>query len=228
MRRVRVKICGITRKEDLAVAVAAGADAVGFIVGVPSSPRNLSIEKAEKLIRQVPIFVKSVLVTAPTSLDTLLKTYEKLSPDAIQIHGENLSEASALRERLPNAILIRAIHANPINALEIAPKASKSFDAVLLDSSAHGKYGGTGAVHDWELSKQVNQAIHPKPLILAGGLNHVNVKGAIRRVKPYAVDVCTNVESRPGIKDPKKVWAFIENAKEVRYSFVKTCKRYQR
>jgi len=221
MRKVRVKICGITQKEDLAVAAAAGADAVGFIVGVPSSPRNLSMEKAEKLIRHVPIFVKSVLVMVPTSVDTLLKTYEKLSPDAIQIHGENLSGASALRERLPNTLLIRAINANPINALEVASEASKSFDAILLDSSAHGKYGGTGAVHDWELSKHVNQAIHPKPLILAGGLNQVNVKVAIRTVQPYAVDVCTSVESRPGIKDPKKVLAFIENAKEVRYSAIK-------
>jgi len=215
MRKVRVKICGITRKEDLAVAVAAGADAVGFIVGVPSSPRNLSMQKAEKLIRRVPIFVKSVLVTVPTSVDTLLKTYEKLSPDAIQIHGENLSETSALRERLPSTLLIRAINANPINALEVASEASKSFDAILLDSSAYGQYGGTGIVHDWELSKHVNQAIQPKPIILAGGLSPRNVKDAICTVQPYAVDVCTSVESRPGIKDPKKVLAFIENAKEV-------------
>jgi len=215
MRKVRVKICGLTREEDLAIAVAAGADAVGFIVGVPSSPRNISLEKAKKLIRRVPIFVKSVLVMVPTSVDALLNTYEKLSPDAIQIHGENLPEASLLRERLPSTPLIRAIHANPVNALEVASAASKSFDAILLDSSAHGKYGGTGVVHDWELSKRVNQAILPKPLILAGGLSPENVKDAIRAVQPYAVDVCTSVESRPGIKDPRKVLAFIENAKEV-------------
>lgn len=215
MRKVRVKICGLTREEDLAVAVAAGADAVGFVVGVPSSPRNLSLEKAEKLIRRVPIFVKSVLVMVPTSVDAILKTYEKLSPDAIQIHGENLSEVSPLRERLPNTLLIRAIHANPINTLEVASEVSKSFDAILLDSSAHGRYGGTGVVHDWELGKRVNQVSHPKPLILAGGLSPGNVKDAIRTVQPYAVDVCTSVESRPGIKDPEKVLAFIENAKEV-------------
>lgn len=216
MRRVRVKICGLTREEDLAAAVAAGADAVGFIVGVPSSPRNLSLEKAGKLIRRVPIFVKSVLVMVPKNVDALLKTYEQLSPDAIQIHGENLPESSALRERLPTTLLIRAIHANPTNALEVASAASKSFDAILLDSSTHGRYGGTGVVHDWELSKSINRAIHPKPLILAGGLTPENVKEAIRTVQPYAVDVCTSVESRPGIKDPKKVSAFIENAKEVK------------
>lgn len=214
MRKVRVKICGITREEDLAVAVAAGADAVGFIVGV-SSPRNISLKKAGKLIRLVPIFVKSVLVMVPTSVDELLKTYEKLSPDAVQIHGESLPDASTLREELPNTPLIIAIAANSINALEVASGASKSFDAVLLDSLAHGRHGGTGMVHDWNLSKRVKHVIHPKPLILAGGLNPENVKDAVNTVQPYAVDVCTGVEAHPGIKDPDKVLAFIENAKEV-------------
>jgi phosphoribosylanthranilate isomerase len=218
MRRVAVKICGMTREEDLSVAVAAGADAVGFIVGVPSSPRNISLKKAEKLLRLVPIFVKSVLVTGPTDMDALLKTYEELSPDAVQIHGESLPDASLLREKLPRTPLIRAINANPTSALIVASEASRSFDAVLLDSSIHGRYGGTGVVHDWDLSKRINKVIHPKPLILAGGLNPENVRDAIRTVKPYAVDVCTGVESRPGIKDSRKVLAFIENARGVRVS----------
>lgn len=215
MRRVRVKICGITREEDLTVAVAAGADAVGFIVGVSSSPRNITLEKAEKLVRLVPIFVKSVLVMVPTSIGELLKTYAKLNSDAIQIHAENLSDASALREKLPNTLLIRAISANPTNALEEASEALNTFDAVLLDSFAQGRYGGTGIIHDWDLSQRIKQAIHPSPLILAGGLNPENVKDAICRVQPYAVDVCTGVELSPGIKDPEKVLAFIEKAKEV-------------
>lgn len=216
MRKVRVKICGITREEDITVAVASGADAVGFVVGVPSSPRNISMKKAEKLIKLVPIFVKSVLVRVPTSIDELLKTCEKMNPDSIQIHGENLPDSHALREKLPNTPLIRAIAANPINALEVASEAAKSSDAILIDSSTREKHGGTGIIHDWNLSKLVKQAIQPKPLILAGGLNPENVKDAILKVQPYAVDVSTGIESRPGIKDPEKVLAFIENAKEVR------------
>jgi len=216
MRTVRVKICGITREEDLKLVSVLGADAVGFVVGVPASPRNISPKKAEKLIRLVPIFVKSVLVIVPTSIGELLKTYEKLSPDAIQIHGENLPDTSILREKLPNIPLIKAINANSTNALELASEASKSSDAILLDSPARGRYGGTGIVHDWDLSKRIKQVIHPKHLILAGGLNPENVKDAIRIVQPYAVDVSTGVESRPGIKDPEKVLAFIQNAKEVR------------
>jgi phosphoribosylanthranilate isomerase len=170
MSRVRVKICGITRKEDLDAAAAAGADAVGFVVGVASSPRNLSLTEAEKLIRQVPPFVKSVLVTVPRGIDEF-EAYEKLNPDAIQIHGENLHSATSVQLKIPNIPLIRAVNANFANALDVISKAAKMFDAVLLDSFADGRYGGTGIVHDWELSKRAKRVIHPKPLILAGGLN---------------------------------------------------------
>ena len=103
-----------------------------------------------------------------------------------------------------------------MNATEVASEASKSFDAILLDSFVSGRHGGTGAIHDWNLSKRVKRAIHPKPLILAGGLKPENVREAIRTVQPYAVDVSTGVELRPSIKDPEKVLAFIENAKEPR------------
>jgi phosphoribosylanthranilate isomerase len=215
MKTVRVKICGITRKEDLDAATAAGADAVGFVVGTTVSPRNISIEKAEKLFRQVPPFVKSVLVTVSTSFDGL-EVYEKLNPDAIQIHGKNLLAAASVRLKFPNTPLIGAVNANAANALDAASRVSKIFDAVLLDSFANGRYGGTGIVHDWELSKRVEQVIHPKPLILAGGLNPENVAEAVRVVQPYAVDVSSGVELQPGIKDSQKIVNFIKNAKDVK------------
>ena len=212
MNAVRVKICGITRKEDLDAAVAAGADAVGFVVGVASSPRNIALEKAEKLIRQVPPFVKSVLVTVPKSIDEF-ETYEKLNPDAIQIHGENLHAAASVRLKFPNIQLIGAVNAQRAKDLNIIARASKLFDAILLDSFADGRYGGTGVVHDWKLSKRFKQVIHPKPLILAGGLNPENVAEAVRTVQPYAVDVSSGVEQQPGIKSHKKIVEFIKNAK---------------
>jgi len=213
MRTVRVKICGITRKEDLDAAAAAGADAVGFVVGTAASPRNISLEKAEKLIRQVPPFVKSVLVTVPTSLDELAETSEKLNPDAIQVHGKNLPAAVYVRLKFPKTPLIGAVNANSPNALETASRVSEIFDAVLLDSFVDGRYGGTGIVHDSELSKRVKQAIYPTPLILAGGLTPENVKAAVQFVQPYAVDVSSGVELRPGVKDPKKVLAFVKACK---------------
>jgi phosphoribosylanthranilate isomerase len=214
MNAVRVKICGITRKEDLDAAAEAGADAVGFVVGVASSPRNLSLSDAEKLIRQVPPFVKSVLVTVPASLEDLVETCEVLNPDAVQIHGANLF--GAFREQLPNTLLLGAVKANPRDAVDNAAKAAEMCDAVLLDSFDNGRYGGTGIVHDWELSKKVKQVIHPKPLILAGGLTPENVAEAVRAVEPYAVDVSSGVERQLGIKDHKKIIKFIKNAKDVR------------
>jgi len=216
MKKVMVKICGITREKDLTTAAAAGADAVGFVIGVASSPRNLTMEKAKKIVEQASFSIDKVVVTVPNSINFLVKIYEKLKPDAIQIHGENLSEDFPFQERLPDVRLIKAIHVKSSNVVETAVKASKFFDAVLLDSFVRGKYGGTGVVHDWELSKRVKEAIFPKPLILAGGLTPENVKDAVRFVQPYGVDVSSGVESRPGIKDPEKVLAFVENAKAVR------------
>ncbi|MDH5438272.1 MAG: phosphoribosylanthranilate isomerase [Candidatus Bathyarchaeota archaeon] len=212
--KVKVKICGITSNKDLATAVEAGADAVGFVVNVPSSPRNLTPEKAEKMMKNTPVPVKNVVVAVPKSLSELIEVYKRLRPDILQIHGHNLLD-SAIREKLANTCLIRAVQAKSDRVVEDAVKATNTFDAVLVDSFVSGKLGGTGRVHDWELSRRVKQLIHPKPLILAGGLNPENVRDAVRAVQPYAVDVSTGVESRPGVKDPEKVFAFIRNAKEV-------------
>jgi phosphoribosylanthranilate isomerase len=213
MRTVKVKICGITRDDDLQTAVALGADALGFVVGIPSSPRNLSLKQAEKLINLVPIFVTSVLVMVPQSVDDILQTCVHLRPDAVQLHGDVLMDPVRLRTNLPNVSLIRALTTNSVTLPE---GASLGFDAVLLDSFSQSMSGGTGLVHDWNLSKRVKQTIHPTPLILAGGLTPENVQEAINTVQPYAVDVSTGVESHPRNKDPAKVLAFIRNVKEVK------------
>jgi phosphoribosylanthranilate isomerase len=213
MRGVRVKICGITCEKDLMAVVNAGADAVGFVVDVPSSPRNLTLEKAGSLIRKVPIFVEIVAVTIPGNIDSLIRICEELRPNAIQVHGNNVLDFPETSKKILNARLIRAIATKSNSVIKTALNASISFDAVLLDSYVTGKHGGTGRVHNWELSKQVRQVIFPKPLILAGGLTPENVGDAIRIVQPYAVDVSTGVESSPGIKDPEKVYKFINSAR---------------
>jgi phosphoribosylanthranilate isomerase len=213
MNAVRVKICGITRREDLDAVAAAGADAVGFVVGVAASQRNISPTDAEKLIRQVPPFVKTVLVTVPSSLEDLVEACEALNPDAVQIHGENLQNVGVVREKLPNKLLIGAVKATAKDAIDNAAEVAKTFDAVLLDSFVQGKHGGTGVIHDWNVSQHIKQLIHPKPLILAGGLNPENVAEAVRTVEPYAVDVSSGVERKPGIKDYQKMVEFVKNAK---------------
>ena len=216
MRSVRVKICGITREEDLAVAVAAGADAVGFLVGVPSSPRNLTLERAEMLLRQVPIFVDRVVVTAPQSIDELAEICEGLKPTAIQIHGKKNFDASEIRERIKDIRLIKTVYVTEDALNETVIEELKACDAVLLDSFIKGQYGGTGRVHDWTISRQIREAVAPLPVILAGGLKPENVKEAVQTVQPYAVDVASGVELRPAVKDHEKIRAFVENAKEIK------------
>jgi phosphoribosylanthranilate isomerase len=218
LRSVRVKICGITREEDLAFAVAAGADAVGFLVGVPSSPRNLTLERAEMLLRQVPVFVDRVVVTTSQSIDGLAEICKRLKPTAIQIHGKKNFDASEIREKIKHTRLIKTIYVTKDALSETVIEDLKAFDAVLLDSFTKGQYGGTGRVHDWTLSRQIKEIVAPLPVILAGGLKPENVKEAVQTVQPYAVDVASGVELQPAIKDHTKIRAFVENAKEIKLS----------
>lgn len=200
----------------MAVTVAAGADAVGFIVGVPSSPRNLTLERAEMLLSQVPIFVDSVVVMAPKSIKQLVEVCEGLKPTAIQIHGKEQLDSSEIREKIKDTRLIKTVYVTEDALNETAIEDSKMFDALLLDSFSKGQYGGTGKVHDWTLSRQIKEAVAPVPVILAGGLKPENVKEAILTVQPYAVDVASGVELSPGVKDHEKVRAFVENAKKIK------------
>ncbi|MFB0504580.1 MAG: phosphoribosylanthranilate isomerase [Candidatus Bathyarchaeia archaeon] len=217
MKTARVKICGITSKHDLITAVDAGADAVGFVVDVPSSARNLTLDVAEKLVKLVPVFVNSIAVTVSESLGSLKRIYEQVKPDGMQIHGEKFPQAHVIREGIPHTHLIKAINPEPGDIVESSLEASRSFDAVLLDSYVRGKYGGTGIVHNWELSRHIRDRLDSTPLILAGGLTPDNVEEAIRIVHPYAVDVSSGVESCPGVKDSRKASEFVMNAKKVRF-----------
>lgn len=217
MSSVRVKICGLTKEEDLAVAVAAGADAIGFLVGVPSSPRNLTIERAKTLIGQVPVFVDRVVVTTPKSIQWLFEVCEILNPSSLQIHGKEQLDFSRVQESIKDTRLIKTVYVTRDALQEKAIEDMKTFDAILLDSFSKGKYGGTGKVHDWTLSRQIKERIAPVPVILAGGLNPTNVKEAILAVEPYAVDVASGVEAKPGIKDYRKIRVFVDIAKQIKF-----------
>ncbi len=214
MTYVRVKICGITREQDLVAAVDAGADAVGFVVASPLSPRNLTYERAKDLIKNVPVFVDSVVVTVTSNVDELIRICNTLRPSALQIHGNNLPDAEKLRSMLPGIRLIKAINVREILDAERLKHSVSGFDAILLDSLVGG-YGGQGKVHDWEISRKVVEHLYPKPVMLAGGLTPKNVADAVRIVRPYAVDVSSGVEIDPGIKDRRKIFEFIKNARGV-------------
>ncbi len=211
MKAVQVKICGITSRRDLEVVVEAGADAVGFVVGSPRSPRNVTLEMARRLIRLTPAYVEPVAVTVERDPLLLKKMVSYLGVPALQVHVTR--EPEALRRALPGIRLIRALSIGHQFADGVGCEVSH-FDAVLLDSSGGNGYGGTGIVHDWRASRRIRDLLYPKQVIVAGGLRPENVSECIRTVRPYGVDVSSGVELRPGIKDPKKVRQFVRAARE--------------
>ena len=207
----KVKVCGITREGDLEFAVSAGVDALGFVVGVPMSPRNLTIEKACRLIALVPDDVQSTIVTTLKAPSELREVCEELKASAIQLYG--LKEYPGFLKSEYSLMVIGAIEAESESALDSARAAAKVFDGILVDSSLPGIEGGTGKLHDWELSSKIRSNVAPLTFYLAGGLTPDNVSEAIRVVKPDYVDVSTGVEVSPGVKDYDMVSTFIDRAK---------------
>ena len=157
-RRVKVKICGITWEEDLRAAVEAGADALGLIVGVPSSPRCIPLRHARRLREMVPGSAACVLVTVPDSLESLVEACGLVEPDAVQVHG-GAWPAESVAEALPGLQLIRSICLKPGEASEDALKLAEGYDTVHLDSYARGKYGGTGKTQSIETAINVRDAV---------------------------------------------------------------------
>lgn len=208
MSRTRVKICGLTRATDTAAAVEAGADAVGFITGVPvDTPREITAEEARDLVATVPPFVTSVVVTMPETPADALDLSEQTGADAIQIHGTlSPGEIEALQKRVD----IPVIAAVDVDDPEIEAYATVA-DAVLVDSTDEDGGGGTGQTHDWTESREIRAAIET-PLILAGGLTPENVSEAVATVDPFGVDTASGVETSGGRKDHDAVRQFATRA----------------
>ncbi|HNR57872.1 MAG: phosphoribosylanthranilate isomerase [Methanothrix sp.] len=206
----RAKICGIRDPGARDAAVASGADAVGFVVEIPRSRRSIGREEAKSLIRGLPPFVSSVVVMEPKSAAEAASIALDTGADVLQVNGTLAAEdLSTLREMVA-ARLVATVPAVP-GALEEVRRIAEVADALLVDSQEGGKLGGTGAVHDWNLSADLVEAVGA-PVILAGGLSPENVAEAIRAVGPYAVDVSTGVETE-GRKDPAKIAAFLREVR---------------
>ncbi|MBP2251373.1 phosphoribosylanthranilate isomerase [Halarchaeum nitratireducens] len=206
--RTRTKVCGLTNADDVAAAVDAGADALGFIVDVPvDTPREISPERAATLVGAVPPFVSTVLVTmAP--IESIPALHERVGTDAVQVHGD--VDVGAI-DRLAgdcDAALVKTVDAaKPESARAYADAA----DALLVDSTDESGAGGTGRTHDWTATHDLAASLDV-PVILAGGLTPANVAEAVGAVDPYAVDVASGVESEGGVKDHDAVRAFVSNA----------------
>ncbi|WP_262180636.1 phosphoribosylanthranilate isomerase [Haloarcula laminariae] len=203
----RVKICGVTTGEDRDAVVAAGADAVGVIHGVPvDTPRAVDEATAQSLVAGVPPLVTSVLVTMPTTVQEAVKRIDEIEPDAVQVHdGLAPAELGALSRRVSQ----RLIAVVDPEADAIADYADHA-DAVLVDSLDADGAGGTGETHDWERARDLVADL-AVPVILAGGLTPENVAEAVRTVEPFAVDTASGVESSGGVKDHDAVRQFVAN-----------------
>jgi phosphoribosylanthranilate isomerase len=205
LNRTRVKICGITRPEDAFAAATAGADAIGMVF-YPGSQRCISIETANAIIASLPPFVTTVGLFVDASRDQVNSVLRNVSLDMLQFHG-NESQQDCLGYAKPyiKAIRMKA-DLDLMQQLEIYDKSA----GLLLDTYVQGVAGGTGQTFNWDIIP----ANLDKPLILAGGLNAGNVADAIRRVRPYAVDVSGGVEAAVGIKDAGKLTEFIQETRK--------------
>jgi phosphoribosylanthranilate isomerase len=200
---VRVKICGITNRDDALHAVQAGADALGFIFHA-ASPRNVSPEQAAAVIEALPPFVQAVGLFVNADIEFVNATCNLCRLDMVQLHGDEPPEVCDLVCRR----VMKAFRIKDITSLE--PMKDYRVAGYLLDAWSPGAYGGTGLVFNWEVAEIAKRY---GPIILAGGLTPDNVRQAVERVEPYGVDVSSGVESSPGKKDPAKVQAFIRQAK---------------
>lgn len=201
--RTRVKICGITRAEDARAAARAGADAIGLVF-YPPSPRCLSLDWARELRNELPPFVMPVALFVNPSAAEVYSVLERVRPAMLQFHGE---EAPVFCAQF-GVPYVKACRVRPgVDLLEYLRPFSGAA-GWLLDSHVE-EYGGVGESFDWSLVP----AERSHPVILSGGLSRGNVGEAVRRVRPWAVDVSSGVESAKGIKDAAKIAAFIEEVR---------------
>lgn len=212
--RVRVKICGITTRNDLNAAVAAGADAIGLIVGTTHfSEDELAIPQAMEIASAAPIWVTPVLVTHLVDPDAIIDLAGTLGVHTIQAHGKLSGEAARqLWRRRGNCRILRTVHVTDEHCLEEARAASAHTDGVLLDSRTETRLGGTGLTHDWTISRRIVELIHPQPVVLAGGLGPDNVTEAVRTVRPFGVDANSRLKDGDGGKEPAVCAAFVAAA----------------
>ncbi len=210
MHRTRIKICGITRLEDLHAAVDAGADALGFVF-YPKSPRYVAPEQFGLLARAVPPFVSTVALFVNPGIEEVDAVLAAGQVSLLQFHGdETAGQCAAIAARVQRPF-VRAYRVKPdtsasdLLSCELAYRAASPwFSGLLLDAYVDA-YGGAGKVFDWSL---IPKELAPR-VVLSGGLSVQNATDAVVRVRPYAVDISSGVEQQKGIKDARKIAAFV-------------------
>ncbi len=199
----KIKICGITNLNDAKIAVDYGADAIGFVFA--ESVRKVNREKVKAIVRKLPPFVTFVGLFVNETAKNIENICSYCGLNAVQLHG---NEPPGFLNKLKHYKVIKAFRIK--NERDIDPINKYKSDAVLLDGYAENKMGGSGTAFDWKIVKKVKTS---SPIIIAGGLTHVNVSRAIKIANPYGVDVSSGVEIKPGKKDRKLIKKFIDAVK---------------
>jgi phosphoribosylanthranilate isomerase len=206
--RTRIKICGLTREADVAAAVEAGADAVGFVL-YAKSPRRVNLQQAAALARSAPPFVTPVLLFVNAAAADIAAALAAVPHALLQFHGDETPAACDIAGRP----YLRAVSMAPgLDLLDFAHRFSNA-QALLLDAAVDG-WGGGGKVFDWSLIAPDLPADVRSRLVLSGGLNPANVIDGVLHARPFAVDVSSGVESAKGIKDAALMRRFCEAVRE--------------
>ncbi|CAM3703247.1 N-(5'-phosphoribosyl)anthranilate isomerase [Bordetella sputigena] len=207
--RTRVKICGMTRPEDIATAIEAGADAVGLIF-YPKSKRYVTVEQAARLRRAVPAFVNVVALFVNAADDDIERVLDVVGPDLLQFHGDESPEACERPgHRYMKAFRVGGPGAETADELARTCANYRGAAGWLFDSYSAG-YGGSGLSFEHDMLRDVQADGRSAPIILSGGLSPDNVQAAVATLRPYAVDVSSGVEESPGIKSAERIRAFVE------------------
>ncbi|HEY1111259.1 MAG TPA: phosphoribosylanthranilate isomerase [Opitutaceae bacterium] len=215
--KIRVKICGVKRVEDMRIAAAAGADAIGLLVGQRHPSGDfISVELAARIAAACPPFVTPVIVTHVEDVGGIHALASGAGVSTIQVHSD-LSPAGvrALRE-LGRYRLLKAYHVTGQESLAYGEAYRGIVDGFVLDSlnAATGQVGGTGLTHDWALSRAIVERYPDVPVILAGGLKPENVAAAAAQVRPYGVDVNSGTKGSDGWKNKARCEAFVREARQ--------------
>ena len=207
-----VKICGLSTRETLDVALDAGADMVGFVF-FPPSPRHLSLETARDLGKRARRRASKVALTVDADDATLANNVEALEPDILQLHGtETVARLRDIKQKFALPVMKVLAVKTPADLLSLPGYAAVA-DRILFDARAAKEAtrpGGLGAVFDWHVLKNLDLKL---PFMVSGGLNAGNVAEAVRVTRAGGVDISSGVERTPGIKDPEMIRAFIRTAR---------------
>jgi phosphoribosylanthranilate isomerase len=199
LMKPKVKICCISSIEEANLAISMGASAIGLVSEMPSGPGVISEKEIKTIAESVPSDIETFLLTSKQDSELIINQIQNCNTNTVQI-VDNLVKGSysEIKRECPEVKIVQVIHVKNENDIKIAKKLSENVDALLLDSGNQNlsikELGGTGRTHDWEISREIVNAVNV-PVYLAGGLNHGNIKEAISKVQPFGIDLCSSVRT---------------------------------